>query len=606
MHATSLNLTDEREWLFSSLSHYKGRAAFALALFALALVFASGLMFVSGFLIDAAATRPYSIFVLHVPLALVQVFGIGKPLIEYVQKLSSHDFALRATSFMRRRLFQTIEKLYSVDGSQLRSGDALQSFSDDIEHLQNLYIRSLLPLVGSYLIGFILLVFLGCFSWKLLIAVLIALVLCFALAPLLFLFLTRPLLTNEYKLAYELSDTIVDSIEGSLDLRCAHNQTRYLTRVKELNDRLMSARMTRKQRTSAIELACNCVTCVLIAAVALISASLLSNGSGANFEWDSLNYLASFCLFIFPLSSALCCVAECLTQYINSKQTLSRLDSLSEKASVSEMDAAWSDSEDGQTQPQKPFVISVEDIRFAFGDAAPLFDDFSLTIPAGQHVAIVGPSGSGKSSLAQLLYGSLKPSHGDVKVGGCSSFQYWLQHNGTICLLSQEPYLFHSSIADNLRLAKPDASDAELSQVLRKVGLGKFANIDDTWGRNMYSSVEEAGSALSGGERHRLALARVLLSNADIIILDEPFASLDPELETTLISLTKTMFSHKTLLLITHHLTGVMSFDRVIYLRHGKIVMDDSPEHLRDTNEEFGALLRMDYPFAKNAKARRV
>ncbi|MGL5341369.1 MAG: amino acid ABC transporter ATP-binding/permease protein, partial [Lactococcus garvieae] len=233
--------------------------------------------------------------------------------------------------------------------------------------------------------------------------------------------------------------------------------------------------------------------------------------------------------------------------------------------------------------------LQISNLSFAFDDKL-IFDDFNLHIKKGEHVAILGRSGVGKSTLASLIHGDLIAQQGTLDLSGIAP-AYANNVEEKIGVINQSPYIFNASIRSNLSLARLDASDEEIWNALELVGLKKMvASLPN----QLNEVVDEAGLRFSGGERQRLALARILLSDVDMVILDEPTVSLDPITENQLLRLFFERLKDKTIIFITHHLLGVQHMDRVIFLEKGKIKLDDQPGYLLEHNEDFRKLYQMD------------
>ena len=217
--------------------------------------------------------------------------------------------------------------------------------------------------------------------------------------------------------------------------------------------------------------------------------------------------------------------------------------------------------------------------------------DIDVTISQGQKVAILGRSGSGKSTLASLMRGDLKPSKGSVKLGDVETSLYDDHIADSIGIMQQTPYLFNTTILNNLRLGNQNASEAEIWQMLEQVGLKEMI---EQLPQQLETQVDEAGLRFSGGERHRLALARILLKQTPVVILDEPTVGLDPVTEMSLINTIMSSLNHQTVIWITHHLKGIEKVDRVLFLEQASIVMDGKPKTLLEENERFAYLKAVD------------
>jgi ATP-binding cassette subfamily C protein CydC len=212
--------------------------------------------------------------------------------------------------------------------------------------------------------------------------------------------------------------------------------------------------------------------------------------------------------------------------------------------------------------------ISIQGVSFAYpNQPLPVLEDISLDIRAGEHVALLGKTGCGKSTLAQLLTRAWDPQEGRILLNGVSLREYQESNlRSMVSVLSQRVHVFNNTLRDNLLLAAPASHDERLAEVLRQVELG---NLLDNDGLNAW--LGEGGRQLSGGEQRRLGLARALLHDAPLWILDEPTEGLDAATERHILALLETLGRNKTLLMITHRLAGLDKMDRICKMSAGRI-----------------------------------
>ena len=242
--------------------------------------------------------------------------------------------------------------------------------------------------------------------------------------------------------------------------------------------------------------------------------------------------------------------------------------------------------------PQAPYDLVVKDLSFQYGkNQKEVLTDLNLTIKRGQKLAILGRSGSGKSTLANLLRGDLKPTKGQITLGGVDVSVLNEQMADYIGVIQQAPYLFNTTLINNVRLGNEDASPEDVWAVLERVGLKKMVA---SLPKGLETMVDEAGLRFSGGERHRLALARILLQDTPIVLLDEPTVGLDPVTEQALITTFMEQLQGKTLIWITHHLKGIEQVDKVIFIEDGQLEMEGSPEELAKTSPRYQKLKAID------------
>jgi ATP-binding cassette subfamily C protein CydD len=237
-----------------------------------------------------------------------------------------------------------------------------------------------------------------------------------------------------------------------------------------------------------------------------------------------------------------------------------------------------------------PPAIAFEAVRLAYAPGrAPALDSFSLALPAGATVALVGPSGAGKTTVARLLLRFLEPDEGAVTVDGVSLSaigpEEWRRR---VAWVPQRPHLFHGTVRDNLLIGRPGASAAELEEAAARARLdGVLRELSRGW----QTPVGEGGERLSGGQAQRLALARAFLKDAPVLVLDEPTARLDPESEAEVMEAMEGLRRGRTVLLVAHRLTTVVRADRVALVAHGRVIEEGPPRHLAVSGRAYPRLL---------------
>lgn len=297
------------------------------------------------------------------------------------------------------------------------------------------------------------------------------------------------------------------------------------------------------------------------------------------------NWIAAFVLGVFPLINSFEPLSQAAEESSNYQDSIKRFNELP--------DATKKPTETSELT--SPLTIKVDHVDFSYSvESKQILNNLEIKISAGEKLAILGKSGSGKSTLTHLLRGDLIPDEGQVTINDIKTSDLNDEIDQYIGVINQVPYLFNTTIANNLRIGDETASEDKLWDVLERVGLKEMIK---RLPKGLDTLVDEAGLRFSGGERHRLSLARILLKDVPIIILDEPTVGLDPITEQGLINTFFNQLDGKTVIWVTHHLQGVDSMDKVIFIEDGQIEMQGTPTQLNDTNQRFRDLKAIDAGF---------
>jgi thiol reductant ABC exporter CydC subunit len=516
-----------------------------------------GLMMTSAFIIAKAALHP-SIAELQVAIVGVRFFGIARAGFRYLERYVSHDINFRLLSRIRVWFYQALEPLAPARLQQYRSGDLLARIVSDVDALENFFVRVLAPPLTALGIALLMGLLLGRYDQGVALTVLAFLLLAGVIAPLLVRQLDRKTGARLAESRGELNATLVDGVQGMADLLAYGAEDRYLGQLQarsrqteDLNDRHAHRAALNDANTGLF------TSLAVIAALALaipkVSAGALS---GVDLAVISLGVIAAF-EAVAPLPLALHFMDVTLA-------AAGRLFALVDG------EPAVVDPPDPAPRPAAP-DLHVADLTFTYdAGALPALDGLSFDLPARARVAVVGPSGGGKSTLVNLLLRFWEYDGGRILLGGRDLRAYRGDDvRGLISVVAQETHLFNASIRENLRLARPDADDAALLDAIRQAELTDFVHDLpqglDTW-------VGEQGLQLSGGERQRLAIARALLKDAPILILDEATANLDAVTERQIWETLHPLLAERSTLVVTHRLTGLEQMDEILVLQDGRVI----------------------------------
>lgn len=571
-------------WLRSFLGRYRRQIIVALGLGLLTYGCATLLMFTSGFLIAKTADPLTTLFMVMTPVACVQLFGIGRPVSRYFERLVSHDWVLRTTSSLRLKLFKAAERWEKAGSHGKSIGAYLSALTADITAFQNLFLRVVFPGLIALLLLLGACILCGWFSWQLLLAMVLCGILCVLLIPLGSLLLARRPSEQARQDQDETYSTLTDDILGVTDWILSGRGEAALEANAARGERLYRSRSLVRLRIERMQLLSALIMGVALVTIVVLSVSLFQGNR------ESANWIAAFALGFFPLIEAFIVLPSVLSESLEYQDAVDELDGFMAYEDAGEdvtIDGTIGDSSAADRGVSVTFV----EVTFTYPqNQSPTLKALNLSIPSGQKVALLGMSGSGKSTLVNLMSGSLHPDAGTIALEEGAAVRG--PSPESTASLNQAPYLFDRSLRENLLLAHPGRTDSELSKAMEAVGLGEKLR---SMVQGLDTPIGETGFGFSGGEAHRVALARVLLGSKPLVILDEPFSALDPETEGALLDTLFTILDGRTLVVVTHHLSRIECFDRVLFLENGTIALDGSPAELQKGSEHFRKLLAFDH-----------
>nr|WP_315527729.1 thiol reductant ABC exporter subunit CydC [Carnobacterium maltaromaticum] len=580
-------------WVKPYLTKYRKLLYLVLFLGFMTLFCGSALMFTSGFLISKSASMGISIrngsneniMLVYVPIVLTRAFGIGRPSFRYVERLTSHNWVLKMTSDLRVKLYRSLEKDAIFFKGKYKTGDILAVLAEDIEHIQNLYLRTIFPTLISWGIYVVVVIALGFFSIPFAIMMLIMLAVVTILLPLVSLLVNGARMYSQKTARTGLYNKLTDAVLGVGDWLFSGRKSDFIASYEgnEFDVRKDDAKIKQFDRTRDFIVQ---LIFALIALVVLTWTSMIFQGE----HGGAANWIGAFVLAIFPLIDAFAPVPSAVSELTIYEDSVKRMNALPVVEETEVSPAALAAIKELETESFKELLI--DDVCFSYEqDQKQILENVTLRIPKGKKIAILGKSGAGKSTLGKLIRGDLKPQQGRVLLNNVSTYQLQDTVANWIGVINQNPYLFNTTVLNNVRLGNITATDEEVIAALYQVGLGEMlAALPD----GFHTIVEEAGGRFSGGERQRLALARILLQDAPIVLLDEPTVGLDPITEQVLLDVLFNVLSDKTIIWITHHLQGVDQMDQVVFIESGKIEIEGTPKELLANNKRYQTLYHLD------------
>ncbi|MER5522442.1 thiol reductant ABC exporter subunit CydD [Streptomyces sp. NPDC002763] len=536
----------------------RGRLVLALLLGALALGSAVGLMATSGWLISRASQQPPVLY-LMVAVTATRAFGIGRAVFRYSERLVSHDAVLRMLADTRVAVYRRLERLAPAGLRTTRRGDLLSRLVADVDTLQDYWLRWLLPAgvavaVSAGAVGFT--------AW-LLPAAGAALAVGLLAAG-----VGVPLVTSavarraEQRLAPArglLATRVTDLLTGTAELTVAGALPARTGDARRADGTLTRIASRAAAATALGDGLTALLTGLTVAATALLGAQGVADGrlSGVAMAVVVLTPLAAFeAVLGLPLA-------------VRHRQRVRK--SAERIYEVLDAPEPVREPERPRQIPAAPFPVVLKGLSARHeGQRRDALAGLDLTLHEGRRIAVVGPSGSGKTTLAQVLLRFLDPDAGSYTLAGVDA--YGMDSDDVrrlVGLCAQDAHLFDSSVRENLLLARKDATEENLRDAL---GRARLLDWVDGLPDGLDTLVGEHGARLSGGQRQRLALARALLADFPVLVLDEPAEHLDlptaDALTTDLLAATE----GRTTVLITHRLAGLEAVDEVIVLDEGRVV----------------------------------
>ncbi len=515
-----------------------------------------GLLGTGAWIIAKAALHP-PLGDLNVAIVGVRFFGIARGAFRYGERLVSHDTTFRVLTRLRVWFYAALEPLAPARLQRYRSGDLLARIIADIRTLENFFVRVLAPPWVAALTAVLLTGFLAAFAPRLGIAWLAFFLLAAVAVPLGARLRARRPGKALIERRAALNAALVDHVQGLADA-LAYN---YAAAQRQLALRLGEEILGAQAEMAAIEGAEQALQILFsglgMLAVLLLGVPLVQMGTLAGVTWVALVLVA---LSGYEAAFGLPTAAAFLESNLAAARRLFEL----------------VDAEPAVQPPPQPAALPashhlrIQNLTFRYApQEPPALRQVSLDLPPGKRMAVVGPSGAGKSTLIALLLRFWEYQEGQITLGGRDLRQLLPDDvRSRLAVVRQKPFIFSGTLRENLLLAAPQATEAQLDAVMEAVRLA-------AWVRSLPQGYDTdlggQGLQLSGGQRQRLALARALLRDAPILLLDEPTANLDALTERALVETLLETTQGRSVLWVTHSLVGLEALDEIVVLYKGEI-----------------------------------
>ncbi|WGE43152.1 heme ABC transporter ATP-binding protein/permease CydC [Actinobacillus equuli] len=551
--------------IFPFLSLYRthwGHLLLGIVLAITSLTASIGLLSLSGWFLSASFLAGSAvIFNFFYPSSGVRGLAIGRTVSRYFERLVTHDATFRVLANLRVTVFRKLIPLSPSGLNRFRNSELLNRLVADVDTLDTLYLNLISPFISAIMLIAFMGIGLSCVS------PLLALIICGALTALLVIFPTlfyrlgRKSGAKVIQARANYRSQFIEWIQMHAEFLLFGVVAQASNKLNQTEKEWLNAQSKESQLTGLSNALLTFANGILVCVVIYLASTAI-NVPSADYP-EALIALVVFCVMasaeiLMPIGLAFLHLGQVIT-------AAERLNEITEQPPL----VNFGNKNDWQKTDQNRPLVQFNAVTFTYPNRVdPVLQNISFEIFAGQKVAILGKTGSGKSTIFQLINRNYDPTSGQIWLNSCNIADYaessLRQH---IVTLSQRVHIFNSSLRDNLLLGNDQATDLQLVNVLGQVGLSYLL---DEQGLDLW--LGEGGRPLSGGEQRRLGLARLLVSQAEIVLLDEPTEGLDRETEQQILALILTHCQNRTLVMITHRLHGLDKFDKLYHIDNGRFI----------------------------------
>lgn len=509
----------------------------------------------------ARASQMPPVLYLEVAVVSVRLFGISKAVFRYLERLASHQLGVSGMTTLRTNLYKTLSHSDTARIASLRRGDILDRMGTDVDNIGDFVVKSLLPAMVAAIVGIITVIGISLVDWRAGLFLTLGLLLSGVVGPLFTIRSTRIAQRRETESRAHISEVAMTIVDGAAQITVDGQTQQVLAGLSDLEDQLYDAKdATAKPAAwaAAIDVFGMLMSVIMAAYFGIFAVN------DQSIPEVMLAVLALTPLSAFEGTSQLGSAAQQLVISATSAVRIMNMLPPEEQVKAAE------ETEEVVTEdckPSEPSILEAKDLAIGWPGGPVVADGINLRLAPGDHLAIVGQSGIGKTTLLYTLSGLLKPVAGSVKIDGVDiSSLPRTQAAANFVITPEDAHIFETTILENLRVANGQLSVSEGEELLIEAGLGDWlSSLPD----GIETELGSGATTISGGERRRILLARALAAKAPLLALDEPGEHLDPETADALLRdlLTAGSEDHQRgVILVTHRLTPLDQADQVFIM----------------------------------------